>query len=222
MGIDPEHLAHIFSRFGAAHTTSQSQGGLGLGLAIVHHLVGLHGGTVRAESAGPGEGATFTVTLPLTDARASDPSQARRTEVTPTASAPATLAGVRVLVVDDVAESRELLRAILEECGAEVTDAGSVQAALRTLEQAPFDVLISDIAMPGDDGYALIRRVRSLPAEHGGQIPAVALTAYARIEDRAAALEAGYHQHAAKPIEPSELSALVAVLAGRTASEPCP
>lgn len=125
---------------------------------------------------------------------------------------------MRVLVVDDEADARDLMRAVLAQCGAQVTVAPTARAALEALGHAPFDVLISDIAMPEADGYDLIRTVRSLDGERGGQIPALALTAYARVEDRAAALAAGYQQHAAKPIEPLELAAAVASLAGRTAA----
>jgi CheY-like chemotaxis protein len=124
------------------------------------------------------------------------------------------LNGVRVLAVDDEADARELLRAILSQCGAEVTVTASVREALDALQQDRFDVLVSDIVMPDENGYGLIRKVRALDAERGGQIPALALTAYARIEDREAAIAAGYQQHAAKPIEPAELAAAVATLAG--------
>jgi CheY-like chemotaxis protein len=117
--------------------------------------------------------------------------------------------------VDDEADARELIRAILAQCGAEVTIAATVRAALEALDQAPFDVLVSDIAMPDENGYDLIRNVRAREAKRGGQIPALAVTAYARIEDRAQAIAAGYQQHAAKPIEPAELAAAVATLAGR-------
>lgn len=215
-GVTAEQLPLLFARFGVPHTSTQSQGGMGLGLAIVRHLVELHGGAVRAESAGPGQGATFTVTLPLADERPTDGAEAQIVAGRALASSrlPA-LPGVRVLVVDDEADSRELMSAILAQCGAEVTVAATARAALEALEQAPFDVLVSDIAMPQEDGYDLIRQVRALPAERGGQIPALALTAYARSADRAAAISAGYQQHAAKPIEPADLASAVAALASR-------
>jgi CheY-like chemotaxis protein len=215
-GITAEQLPHIFGRFGVGHTSTQSQGGLGLGLAIVRHLAELHGGAVQAESAGPGQGATFTVTLPLTDERAAGEAEAYRIAASGLGSGrlPA-LEGIRVLVVDDEADTLELLRTILAQCGAEVTVAATAREALEALEQAPFDVLVSDIVMPEEDGYGLIRRIRALDVERGGRIPALALTAYARIEDRAEALAAGYQQHAAKPIEPAELAAAVATLADR-------
>jgi two-component system CheB/CheR fusion protein len=214
-GITAEQLADIFGRFGAAHGSTQRHGGLGLGLAIVGHLVELHGGRVQAESRGLGQGAIFTVTLPITDERPPGEPEALGVTARGLASGrlPA-LNGVRVLAVDDEADARELLRAILSQCGAEVTVTASVREALDALQQDRFDVLVSDIVMPDENGYGLIRKVRALDAERGGQIPALALTAYARIEDREAAIAAGYQQHAAKPIEPAELAAAVATLAG--------
>jgi signal transduction histidine kinase/ActR/RegA family two-component response regulator len=220
-GIAAERLPQVFRRFGIPHTSTQSQGGMGLGLSIVRHLVELHGGTVQAESPGPGQGATFTVTLPLTDERPTGEAEAPGIEARGLVSGrlPA-LNGVRVLVVDDEADARELVGAILAHCGAEATVVPTARAALEALEEAPFDVLISDIVMPEENGYDLIRKVRALEAERGGQISALALTAYARIEDRAEAIAAGYHKHAAKPIEPTKLAAAVAALAGRPEPKP--
>jgi two-component system, chemotaxis family, CheB/CheR fusion protein len=215
-GITAEQLPHIFTRFGVAQTSMQSQGGLGLGLAIVRHLVDLHGGVVEAESAGTGQGATFTVTLPLTNDRPAG--EAETHGIAAIGRAPGrrpALNGVRVLIVDDEADARELMTAILAQCGAEVTVASTARAALEALDQAPFDVLVSDIAMPEGGGYDLIRKVRGLDAALGGRIPALALSAYARVEDRASALSAGYQQYAAKPIEPTDFAAAVATLAGR-------
>jgi CheY-like chemotaxis protein len=185
----------------------------------VRHLAELHGGGVQAESAGPGQGATFTVTLPLTDEHAVGEAEAYRIAASRRGSGrlPA-LEGIRVLVVDDEADTRELLRTILARCGAEVTVAATAREALETLEQARFDVLVSDIVMPEEDGFSLIRRIRRLDAERGGRIPALALTASVRSEDRAQALAAGYQQHAAKPIEPAELAAAVGALASRADS----
>jgi two-component system CheB/CheR fusion protein len=215
-GITAEQLRHIFGRFGAAHTRTRSEGGLGLGLTIVRHLVELHGGTVQADSSGQGQGTTFTVTLPLTDERLVEEAEAHGIPAGELASGrPPRLEGVRVLVVDDEADARELVRAILAQSGADVTLTSTAEAALEALDQAPFDVLVSDIAMPDDDGYDLIRKVRARDAGRGGLIPALALTAYARTEDRAEAIAAGYQQHAAKPIEPADLAAAVATLAGR-------
>jgi two-component system CheB/CheR fusion protein len=215
-GMATEQLRDVFNRFGVTHTSTQSQGGMGLGLSIARHLVELHGGTVHAESPGPGHGATFTVTLPLTDEAL--PGEAASVGIAATGlvggGLPA-LDGLRILVVDDEADGRELLRATLARCGAEVTVVASARAAREALERAPFDVLVSDIVMPDEDGYSLIRQVRAREAERGGGIPALALTAYARFEDRTAAISAGYQQHAAKPIEPAELAAAVATLAGR-------
>jgi two-component system, chemotaxis family, CheB/CheR fusion protein len=219
-GMTTEQLSHVFIRFGAAHTTTQLQGGLGLGLAIVRHLAELHGGTVRAESAGPEQGATFTVTLPQTDERPDGETEIRGIMAAGLEFGRlAALNGVRVLVVDDEADAQDLLRTMLVRCGADVTVAATARGALEALEQASFDVLVSDIAMPEMDGYELIRRVRALDAERGGRIPALALTAYARLEDRVAAIAAGYHQHAAKPIEPAQLAAAVATLAGRAQTD---
>jgi two-component system CheB/CheR fusion protein len=218
-GIEAVQLAQIFTPAELTHSSRQPKVGLGIGLSIVRHLVELHGGAVHAASAGPGQGATFTVTLPATDGCPAGEAEAvgMAARALEPGRLPA-LNGVRVLVVDDEADARELMRAILAQCGAEVTAAATARAALEKLDQAPFDVLVSDIAMPEDDGYDLIRNVRALDAERGGRIPALALTAYARVEDRAAAISAGYQQHAAKPIEPAELAAAVATLAGRTAA----
>jgi two-component system CheB/CheR fusion protein len=215
-GMTAEQLPHIFDRFSIEHTSTQLQGGLGLGLSIVRHLVELHAGAVRAESAGPGQGATLTVTLPLTDDRPEDEANVRESAPGGFVSGrlPA-LGGVRVLVVDDDADARELLETVLVRCGAEVTVAASAGAALDALEGAPFDVLVSDVAMPEEDGYDLIRKVRALDAQRGGRIPALALTAYTSIEEQAKTVAAGYQQHAAKPIEPADLAAAVATLAGR-------
>ena len=218
-GISPEFLPYVFERFRQADsTTTRSHGGLGLGLAIVRHLVELQGGTVHVESAGIGQGAKFIVNLPLRAVRltASESESVQpmlRNEV-PTLS-PAILNGLRVLVVDDEADARELLTTLLGQYGAEVIVVATASEALETLQRLKPNVLVSDIGMPGEDGYALIRKVRLLDAEQGGQIAAVALTAYARAEDRINALGAGFQLHIPKPVNPEELVAVVANLAGQ-------
>jgi len=217
-GIRPQDLACIFDRFRQVDSsTTRRSGGLGLGLAIVRHLVELHGGTVRAESDGENHGATFRVALPLlsTGRDAVDraaPAEGRRAEPRDGAQAQPLL-GLDILVVDDDHETRELIKTILEEGGASVRAVPSVPKAVEALEQQGPDVLVSDIAMPEHDGYELIRYVRALDAESGGRVPALALTAFARTEDRSRALLAGFQMHAAKPVEPAELVAMVASLA---------
>jgi signal transduction histidine kinase/CheY-like chemotaxis protein len=212
-GIAPEFLPYIFDRFRQADsTTTRAHGGLGLGLAIVHHLVTLHRGTVTAASEGPDRGATFTVRIPLaplrTAARVSS-GAAIGVERLPA------LTGVRVLVVDDDADARDLVTAVLGQSGAEVVTASSTVEALDALQRARPHVLVSDLSMPGDDGYALLHRVRALGLDREGRVPAVALTAFARAEDRARALAAGYAVHVSKPVEPAKLVEVVARLASR-------
>ena len=208
IGIKPELLPEIFDRFKQGERRS---GGLGLGLAIVRHIVQLHGGEVRAKSNGEGRGATFVVELPILSDRAdvadAGPARAESTA----APALAALRGLKVLVVDDEADARELLGMILEQAGAEVALAGSACEAIEVFGRFRPDVLVSDIGMPGDDGYSLIRRIRAL--EDGGRaVPAVALTAFARAEDRSHALGSGFQAHLAKPIEPGELTEVIAGL----------
>ena len=218
-GIAPEFLPHVFDRFRQADaTTTRAFGGLGLGLAIVRQLVELHGGTVRVDSEGEGLGATFTVSLPLMAARsaAGDTGSAQRPEFKPPElECPPELNGLRVLVVDDEADTCELLQVILEGCGAQVKTASSAAAALEAVAEEVFDVLISDIGMPDEDGYSLIAKVRALDKDRGGKVPAAALTAYAGEEDRIRTLRSGFQIHVPKPISPSELVAVVANLAGR-------
>jgi PAS domain S-box-containing protein len=219
-GIAPEFLTHVFDRFRQADATStRAFGGLGLGLAIVRQLIELHGGTVRVESQGEGHGSTFTVSLPLMAVRGavSAAGSARPEFNLPQLECPAELEGLRVLVVDDEADTCELLQVILEGCGAHVKTASSAAAALEAVAAEEFDVLISDIGMPDEDGYSLIAKVRALGKERGGKVPAAAaLTAYAGEEDRIRVLRSGFQIHVPKPISPSELVAIVANLAGRS------
>ena len=217
-GIATEFLPHVFDRFRQADGAFNRQaGGLGLGLAIVRSLVELHGGTVTAASDGLGRGATFTVRLPMAPLRRdSTPSVFDEPSVAsaPTFECPSALRNIRALVVDDEKDTRELLAFVLGQCEVQVTLAESASEALAALARGPFDVLISDIGMPVEDGLALIRRLRRLPGSQGGQIPALALTAYARSEDRIAALKAGFQMHLAKPIEPNDLLVTLATLVG--------
>ncbi|HEX4946826.1 MAG TPA: PAS domain S-box protein [Blastocatellia bacterium] len=218
-GIAPEFLPFIFDHFSQADgSTKRKHGGLGLGLAIVRHLVELHGGEVSVASPGAGQGTTFTVKLPLMPAP--------QAEVTPQSAiayqengfrtdAPVQLDGVRVLVVDDEADSRQLIAAMLTESRADVQLAGSMNEALAILQSWQPDVLISDIAMPNGDGYDLIRTVRQKDGRREQWFPAIALTAYTRSEDRLRVIKAGYQMHVAKPVEPRELLMVVASLAGR-------
>jgi len=216
-GINPDFVPYVFDRFRQADSSiTRTYSGLGLGLAIVRHLVELHGGTVRADSEGEGKGATFTVKLPLMPIRieVNNPKRVHPTvgDGVPFESAPS-LAGIRVIVVDDEADSREFIVALLEQCGAQVTAVASAREAIEAVSQVKADVLVSDIGMPEEDGYSLIRKVRTLSAEQGGKIPAVALTAYARAEDRTRAIAEGFQMHIPKPVEPAELATVVASLA---------
>jgi CheY-like chemotaxis protein len=223
-GIEPEFLPFVFDRFRQADPSfTRRAGGLGLGLAIVRSLVELHGGTIVARSDGAGTGATFEVQLPMAPLRAdkASPDVHREPGIAPppTFDCPKELKGLRVLVVDDEPETRELLRYLIEECEAKVTTAATAGEALTVLESEPFDIMVSDIGMPDVDGYALIRSVRALAPEQNSRILAVALTAYARGEDRTKALRAGFTMHLAKPVEPSELLAVLAAVAGHLKSD---
>jgi CheY-like chemotaxis protein/anti-sigma regulatory factor (Ser/Thr protein kinase) len=212
-GISPEFVPHVFERFRQADSsTTRPHGGLGLGLAIVRHLVEAHGGTVVAESPGKGQGSTFTVRLPRHAAvdEATAPGQAAPAD----AALPRSLEHVRVLLVDDDPDTRGMMQTVLTQRGAQVTAASSAAEALACVERETPDVLLSDIGMPGMDGYALIRELRERPAARA--IPAAALTAYAHADDRGQAIAAGYQLHVAKPVEPAELVAVVASLAGRS------
>jgi PAS domain S-box-containing protein len=215
-GIAAEFLPHVFDRFRQEDgSTRRAKNGLGLGLAIVHHIVELHGGRTEAESEGVGRGATFRVRLPrLTHATAPPPA---RDELAPASVEPHQLDGVRVLVVEDDEDSREVLSEILVNAGAHVRAAASADEAWEVLHQSRPDIMVSDIAMPHDDGYALLRRVRTLPKERGGDVPAVAVTAHARECDRRRALEVGFQRHVAKPIDPRRLIAAIRELLRRGA-----
>jgi PAS domain S-box-containing protein len=219
VGIKPDFLPHVFDRFRQADgSTTRNYGGLGLGLAIVRHLVELHGGTAWAESAGENQGAKFTVRLPTMTLSEHQPDEVLRQPAVSMVERdrqPASLDGLRVLVVDDESDARVLLTAMLERCGAQVIAVSSAREGIDSVESWKPDVLVADIGMPVEDGYGLIRRVRALPKEHGGQIPALALTAYARTEDRVRALSEGYQVHLAKPVDRAELAAVVASLAER-------
>jgi PAS domain S-box-containing protein len=218
-GISPDFVDHVFERFRQGDSSNtRRHGGLGLGLAVVRHLVEMHGGTVEARSAGKGQGATFTVTLP-----ALDPS--RLPPLAPASETPAfatgctgdnpDLTGVRVLVVDDGDDVREVVSAVLGHCGADVRAVGSAGEALQALAEFMPHVLVSEIEMKGETGFSLIQRVRALPEGHGGQVPAAALSAYGRTDDRVQALLAGFQIHVPKPVQPAELVAVVASLAKR-------
>jgi CheY-like chemotaxis protein len=211
IGLDAAFLPVAFEQFRQADTGSTRQhGGLGLGLAIVRHLVRLHGGDVSAASDGPDRGATFTVSLPVLEGAATS------SDASPAAAMPS-LANIHVLCVDDDADALGLLEAVLTGLGARVTSAGSVAEALTALQREPPDLLISDIGMPVQDGYALIRAVRTSPVPAIRDLPAAAVTAFATTADRSRAVLAGFQSHLPKPVEPHELAALVATLAaGRT------
>jgi signal transduction histidine kinase len=214
-GINAAFLPYVFERFQQADsTTAREHGGLGLGLAIVRHLVELHGGTIHAESQGEGQGATFSVELPLMAVRleAGEEREYRRVGGGRSTDYPSALEGLRVLVVEDELDSREIIKAVLMRGGAEVRTSASAREALEVLEQWRPDVLMSDIGMPNEDGYALIHKVRALAEDRGGRIPAAALTAYVKTEDRKRVLAAGYQMHVAKPVGPAELVTAVANL----------
>ncbi|MBC7929984.1 MAG: response regulator, partial [Rubrivivax sp.] len=225
-GIGSEFLPHVFERFRQADgKTTRKHGGLGLGLAIVRHLVELHGGTVRAHSDGQGRGAEFSLrlhvlgihsygssanptgALALTDPSVKEPLRIDR---------PPKLDGVRVLIVDDDLDTRQMLNTVLSQCEAEVVTSASVAEALQEIGRLKPDVLVSDLGMPDQDGYELIKKVREMEAERDEKaLPALALTAYAKAEDRVRALTEGYQVHLSKPVEPAEFVLVVADLAGR-------
>lgn len=212
-GISPEFLPHVFDYFRQADSATTRQfGGLGLGLAIVRHLVELHGGTIEVDSPGEGLGATFTVRLPLLESRSSDVEPGAYN--TGLCSSHAPLTGTQILVVDDEIDSRDLIEFVLKQAGATVITATSAAEALSALSRSQPDVLLSDVGMPNTDGYALIRQIRTLSPDRGGRMPAIALTAYAGDFDQQMALQAGFQQHISKPVEPEALIKAIIDLMG--------
>jgi len=216
-GISPQFLPHVFDYFRQADgSTTRTFGGLGLGLAIAHHLIQVHGGTIQAESPGEEQGATFKVRIPLFSG--SRQATVGSHSVTPPSPLPASqvpLQGLRILIIDDEQDTLDFIRFLLEQYGGVVKPAKSINEGFLAFEQFQPDVVVSDIAMPGGDGYEFLRKVRALEAERGGHVPAIALTAYARDEDHDRALEAGFQRYISKPIKPSDLVAVVAEVAGR-------
>ena len=219
-GISADFLPYVFDRFRQAdQRTSRQHGGMGLGLSIVRHLVELHGGSVSAASNGEGQGATFTVRLPVAAVYEVDQSAGRvhpaASDPLPKADCGERLDGLKILIVDDEPDTRDMLKAGLSRCGAEVVTAASASDAFAALEAELPGLIISDIGMPGEDGYELIKRLRGMPGKAGGKIPAIALTAYARVEDRMNALRSGYQMHVPKPVDLAELVAVAASLVKR-------
>jgi signal transduction histidine kinase/ActR/RegA family two-component response regulator len=216
-GIAPEFVPYVFDRFRQADSsTSRRHGGLGLGLALVRQIAELHGGAVGVESGGVNRGSTFWVTLPGVATLSAEPPAA------PLNTEPITLKGVSILIVDDETDARELLVAILQDYGAEVRAASTAAAALDALTDDRFrtDVIVSDVGMPGTDGFALVREIRSLPADRLRRVPAIAVTAYANPEDRVRALVAGFQNHIPKPVDANALAAAIAQLVRSDARKP--
>lgn len=218
-GISPEFLPHVFDRFRQADSSSiRRHGGLGLGLAIVRHLAELHGGSASADSAGAGKGATFSVRLPITPLRVDTEQLAAASKPgewgVPLNVAPI-LNGLSILVVDDEEDARQLITHVLTSYGAAVTTASSAGEALDSISRRLPDLIVSDIGMPGEDGYSLIRKIRHSKFGQREKLPAIALTAYARPQDRMRAIAAGFQYHVPKPVEPTELATVIASLTGR-------
>ena len=224
LGISPDFLPHVFERFRQADTGSKRKhGGLGVGLSIAKHLVESHGGTLSVASEGEGKGSTFVVCLPLSVALRREPVAPpgpQASSLTMGLRCPPELEGLSILVLDDEDDTREFLKALLEGCNARVTVAASVEEGLRALEATRPQLILSDIGMPGEDGYSFIQRVRARSPDEGGRTPAVALTAYTRTEDRMRVLMAGFSNHVPKPVEPLELLAVLASLVRQTRMAP--
>jgi CheY-like chemotaxis protein len=221
-GITPELLPHVFDRFRqGSGAPTQRHSGLGLGLAIVRQLVELHGGSVHAASEGEGRGATFTVSLPIAIPEIQPGRPVALEEQRTTASTASLvprlsrLEGLHILIVDDDADGRTLTALVLSQAGASVKAVASVREALLMLEVKRPDALVTDIGLPDEDGFALVRQIRQFEAEHGGFLPAIALTGYARADDRVGILAAGFQAHVPKPVEPAELAAVIANITGR-------
>jgi PAS domain S-box-containing protein len=219
-GIKRELLPRVFEEFWQDDTSiTRPQGGLGLGLAIVRRLVEMHGGSVSVDSQGEGHGATFTVNFPVVESWPETSQEVRQAATAPPEpppfGCPPSLQDLNVLLVDDEPDARDLLTTILQQCGVRVTAVGSAMEAMAVFRKAPPDLLISDIGMPEEDGYVLIRKIRTWERERGGHVPAIALTAFARVEDRMRVLSSGYQMHVSKPVDPAELTTVVASVARR-------
>jgi CheY-like chemotaxis protein len=221
-GVSPDFLPYIFDRFRQADASRvRRYGGLGLGLALVKYLVELHGGTIEAASAGEGQGATFKVLLPVRAVSSPLAEDEGAPVAVSSLEGTITLAGVRAMVVDDETDARELVESALSQYGADVVAASSAAEAYELITAAPTrerpDVMVADLGMPDEDGFSLLRRVREWELERGLYTPAVALTAYGRVEDRVRALKAGFQTHMVKPVEPAELAVVIASLIRRPA-----
>ncbi|HSU40686.1 MAG TPA: ATP-binding protein, partial [Polyangiaceae bacterium] len=212
-GIDPAFVPHVFERFRQADSTiTRRVGGLGLGLALARHIVELHGGGIAAESDGLGKGATFTITLPVRAIVPVPLDSPQRTSASTGSDEAQSLQGIRILIVDDEPDARDMLAEVLQSAGAIAETARSAAEGYERFRAAPPDVLISDIGMPEEDGYSFIRRIRALPGSEAARVPALALTAFTRPEDRTSASAAGFTTHVSKPVDPEALVSAIANL----------